>query len=73
MSEIPGELLINLIVKREKDFLIIYFKGGVISLIKFIALFFFKENEPYIFKKNKEEEYYNNMEKLNDIELINKT
>ena len=67
VSEIPGELLINLIVKREKDFLIIYFIGGGISLIKFIALFFFKENEPYIFKENKEEEYYNNIEKINDI------
>jgi len=64
------EFLKEFLIKERKDYLILYLIGGGISLIKLIALIFFKENKLYEFKSNKEEDV-NEIEKLNDIGIDN--
>ena len=66
ISEIPIVLLNEYVLKEKESYLIVYSIGGALSLMKLIALIFFKENKLYKFK-NSEEENVNNMEKLNDI------
>ena len=77
-----GPLLTNLIVKDQKDYLIVYSIGGGICLMKFFAIICFKENEVYHFKNknkeinksediNKNEEIFKNEEKYDDEENNN--
>ena len=63
---IPIELWGSFMIEEPKNYLILHLIGGGISLIKLILLIFFKENEVYKFKSNKEEDY-NNIEKINDL------
>ena len=70
ISDIPIALFKEFILYEKKNFLIVYSIGSTISLMKLIALIFFKENKLYKLK-NSEEENVNNMEKLNDIGINN--
>lgn len=42
-----GPVLTKIIIKEDKDYLIVYITGGVICLIKFIFVFLFDENSEY--------------------------
>ena len=53
LASFLGPVLTKLLIKEDSDYIIVYFVGGGICLIKFIALFFFDENSPYIFKKDR--------------------
>lgn len=84
VASILGPLLIKVVIPKsdpnhpETDknldgeyYFILYVIGGGISLMKFIALICFKEDEPYQFKKGKEGDV-NIKERLEDDETINK-
>lgn len=50
VASITGPILVSALVPKDpesSDFLITYLIGGGFCLVKFIALLFFKENEPY--------------------------
>ena len=53
LASFLGPVLTKILIKDDSDYLIIYLIGGVICLIKFIALLFFDENSEYIFKMNR--------------------
>ena len=53
LASFLGPVLTKILIKDDSDYLIIYLIGGVICLIKFIALLFFDENSEYIFKINR--------------------
>ena len=57
-----GPLLVNILIEEEKDYLMVYFIGGGVVFMKFMAVICFKENEPYNFK-NKNEELNENEDK----------
>ena len=64
ISDIPIVLLNEYMIKETKNYLIIYSIGGAISLMKLIALIFFRENKLYKYKNNEKENNNNNMEKI---------
>ena len=70
ISDIPILLINEYLLKQKSDYLIAYLIGGGISLMKLIALIFFKENELYKSKSDKEVNY-NNTEKVNDLGIDN--
>jgi len=70
ISDIPILLINEFLLIEKRNYLIAYLIGGVISLMKLIALIFFKENELYKSKSDKEENV-NNTEKVNDLGIDN--
>ena len=57
-----GPLLVNILIEKKEDYLMVYFIGGGVVFMKFMAVICFKENEPYHFK-NKNEELNENEDK----------
>ena len=53
LASFLGPVLTKILIKDDSDYLIVYIIGGVICLIKFIALFFFDENSEYIPKSKR--------------------
>ena len=53
LASFLGPVLTKLYIKEDSDYLIIYIIGGVLCIIKFIALFFFDEHSEYIFKSKR--------------------
>ena len=53
LASFLGPVLTKLYIKEDSDYLIIYIIGGILCIIKFIALFFFDEHSEYIFKSKR--------------------
>ena len=50
LASFAGTILTKLLIKEDSDYLIVYSIGGAFCLVKFIALLFFDENKPFVFK-----------------------
>ena len=50
LASFSGPIITKLLIKEDSDYLTVYLIGGGFCVVKFIALLFFDENKPYIFR-----------------------
>jgi MFS-type transporter involved in bile tolerance (Atg22 family) len=50
LASFAGPVLTKLLIHEDQDYLTVYLVGGGFCFIKFIALLFFDEQKPYVFK-----------------------
>ena len=70
VASFVGPLLTKVIIKEDRDYLMVYSIGGGVCLMKLLALFCFKEKEPYNFKNKNQDEIGNINNDNRDEEIV---